>query len=689
MIQRRLRSRVIQAKLKISQPDDKYEQEADRVAEEVMRMPHCEIGGMSKLPTTIQKKCAVCASGKGFCPKCEGDERIERKPLLSAITPSIRRQSEAFALEKDEEPLRVTQEVPNRTRGFTPESEALVSDIDSGGGQPLPESVRAIFEPRFGYDFSRVRVHTNARATDSALAVNALAYTIGWNIVFGAGQYAPETTVGQQLLAHELAHVIQQSGTCPRLQRQERKDRETALPTCPTARTVFDRARNRFIVTISGVPVAEVPIKAAQGKASIDLDIECGMSVFPEAGGISATVTLVHEGRAELKPLDTVELLNFPVRFVEVDLSSGRRSKPVTPSREFERLVDDLEFQVARLQIEERDAISRFDAVGNIVQLINRIITSDYFRTRVPEETRVRILTQLQEVNERWAESRTAVAGYVAAGKRAPKGSAIAGAVSIAVRSPVLRTAAVAAEVEPTFVGEVFLAALAVGIIAVNVFQAVKARKEAARAKETVKLREEELAQAIEQLSRTLREPIPRPIGPPIAPPFELPEPEKRRRRRRCDPVWKGRDETKKTSDYTQFHNAFAREMVNRLGIGAPPDADYSISKGGLESTDYDSFDSETLSLFEFKTLHEYLDLYESNFRWEVLANRLEPQAADQDETRKRCVPGAILVWIWDNERAADGSREELKAFGVDYVAAEPWEPPMPRPRRRSRRQST
>jgi hypothetical protein len=78
-------------------------------------------------------------------------------------------------------------------------------------GQPLDPATRAVMEPRFGHDFSKVRVHTDARAAESAQAVNALAYTVGQDIVFGADQYAPKTTAGQKLLAHELTHVVQQN----------------------------------------------------------------------------------------------------------------------------------------------------------------------------------------------------------------------------------------------------------------------------------------------------------------------------------------------------------------------------------------------------------------------------------------------------------------------------------------------
>lgn len=102
-----------------------------------------------------------------------------------------------------------------------------VRDAPRSPGQPLDADLRAELEPRFGHDFSRVRVHTDARAAQSARAVNALAYAIGRDIVFGAGQYAPSTHQGQQLLAHELAHVVQQATTRPRLQRQPKSEPPT------------------------------------------------------------------------------------------------------------------------------------------------------------------------------------------------------------------------------------------------------------------------------------------------------------------------------------------------------------------------------------------------------------------------------------------------------------------------------
>jgi hypothetical protein len=88
----------------------------------------------------------------------------------------------------------------------------IVHDVLRSPGQPLDRETRAFVEPRFGHDFSGVRVHTDTRAAESARAVDALAYTVGNDVVLGTGKYALDTTQGKQLLAHELTHVVQQSG---------------------------------------------------------------------------------------------------------------------------------------------------------------------------------------------------------------------------------------------------------------------------------------------------------------------------------------------------------------------------------------------------------------------------------------------------------------------------------------------
>ena len=170
----------IQAKLSVGQPGDIYEQEADRVADAVMRMP--EPIGIRHVEEIIQNK-------------QQSDHDIEVAPDVEARINLLR-----------------------------------------GGGQPLPYSVRTLFEPRFGYDFRQVRVHTDARAAETARAVNARAYTLGHDVVFGAGQYETGTAEGQRLIAHELTHVVQQTENIQRAKSKvhndlgtEKKDAESAL----------------------------------------------------------------------------------------------------------------------------------------------------------------------------------------------------------------------------------------------------------------------------------------------------------------------------------------------------------------------------------------------------------------------------------------------------------------------------
>jgi hypothetical protein len=96
----------------------------------------------------------------------------------------------------------------------------IVERLLESGGRPLDQESRAFFEPRFGRDLNDVRIHTGAEAAESARSINALAYTAGSDIVFGQGRYSPHTEDGKRLLAHELAHTIQQSSRAPTIIRR-------------------------------------------------------------------------------------------------------------------------------------------------------------------------------------------------------------------------------------------------------------------------------------------------------------------------------------------------------------------------------------------------------------------------------------------------------------------------------------
>ena len=139
-------------------------------------------------------------------PEEEEEETLQAKPLASQITPLVQRQVKPEEEEEEEE----TQ--PKSLAGPAPEvTPEMGRDIQyiKGSGQPLSASERAFFEPRFGADFGDVHVHSDARAAHVARSVNARAFTLGRDVVFGAGQYASGASEGRRLLAHELTHVVQ------------------------------------------------------------------------------------------------------------------------------------------------------------------------------------------------------------------------------------------------------------------------------------------------------------------------------------------------------------------------------------------------------------------------------------------------------------------------------------------------
>lgn len=110
---------------------------------------------------------------------------------------------------EEEEETAQAKATPGNTLEVTPNIESNINSM-KGGGQPLSESTRSYFEPRFGADFSQVRVHTDSRAAQTAQAINAKAFTTGKDIAFNSSQYSPGTSSGKRLLAHELTHVMQQ-----------------------------------------------------------------------------------------------------------------------------------------------------------------------------------------------------------------------------------------------------------------------------------------------------------------------------------------------------------------------------------------------------------------------------------------------------------------------------------------------
>jgi peptidoglycan/xylan/chitin deacetylase (PgdA/CDA1 family) len=198
---------LLQPKLKIGQPNDKYEREAEQMADRVMEMPEPKqslAGGDSSKENRVQRQ-----SRDTECPGKEEKAPVQSKPPGNQITPLVQRQAEPE--EEEEEEAVQARQTSNHTPHLSPGVQNRIQSI-KGGGQPLPNTARNYFEPRFGHDFSQVRVHTDSQAAETARSIYSKAFTTGKDVVFAAGQYSPGTPKGNRLLAHELTHVVQQGG---------------------------------------------------------------------------------------------------------------------------------------------------------------------------------------------------------------------------------------------------------------------------------------------------------------------------------------------------------------------------------------------------------------------------------------------------------------------------------------------
>lgn len=177
----------LQPKLKISQPNDKFEQESDRVADEVMRMHEPE-----KLADADFFELAADQGIQRKYPAC-AEEELQRQPIKEE------EEEELQAKERSGEAPEVTSQTQSQIESFRTR------------GEPLSRVVRSYFESRFGVDFGAVRIHTEPLAAQAARDLRARAFTNGWNIAFANGEFAPDTLNGRKLLAHELTHTLQQN----------------------------------------------------------------------------------------------------------------------------------------------------------------------------------------------------------------------------------------------------------------------------------------------------------------------------------------------------------------------------------------------------------------------------------------------------------------------------------------------
>jgi Domain of unknown function (DUF4157) len=175
----------VQTILKVSHPGDIYEQEADRIADRIMKIS----GDPEILPTKTTDNTTIDRK----CKSCKQEEEEENQMKFS------RKKSSSSNIKNNKLILEG--------------AESEISNTLNQPGSPLELSTRKFMEPRLGFDFGNVRIHNDETSARSANAIDSLAYTIGNDVVFGSKQYQPNTFQGKKLLAHELTHVIQQRRT--------------------------------------------------------------------------------------------------------------------------------------------------------------------------------------------------------------------------------------------------------------------------------------------------------------------------------------------------------------------------------------------------------------------------------------------------------------------------------------------
>ncbi|HKI43804.1 MAG TPA: DUF4157 domain-containing protein [Balneolales bacterium] len=248
------RKPAVQAKLRLNKPGDQYEQEADAMANKVVRMERSplsrqDVPTASLVGPSIQRKCAHC------------EEEEKKKHIM--------RKEGSYT-------------------GNESESSQFIAELNTtkGVGDHLSNATRASMKSVFGIDFSAVRIHTDATANKLSRNINALAFTVGHDIYFGAGRFAPQTSSGRHLLAHELTHVVQQAQTSPAFV-QRLTCPETAAPgrvAQTEGRNAIDARAERIInrAAEESTPISERATRSIS-------DIIC--AYFPAQAGLVRNIT--------------------------------------------------------------------------------------------------------------------------------------------------------------------------------------------------------------------------------------------------------------------------------------------------------------------------------------------------------------------------------------------------------------
>ncbi|MCM3901775.1 MAG: DUF4157 domain-containing protein [Pyrinomonadaceae bacterium] len=315
---------MVQRKVGNGQPEDHYEQEADRVAARVVRMSIPAIGTENTISERrqifhIQRICAECEEDLHRQAKDgEEEEELKRQSRLEKRwleQGGIGTKIDRLIQRQGNEPTEGNALSEERHREEQLTEPGLFSS--RGGANSLPGDVRSFMEPRFGYEFGDVRIHNDSDAANSAKRIGAAAYTSGNDIYFGAGKYQPSTANGRELIAHELVHVIQQAqrstnsgpnrgGWNPRDEGQadrdshvvKRKPDHTGTQTVASSISPYNQSEVQLTGTITAL-AAPAELAAGRGRtARARATAAAGVTVDWSIQGAANGATITPAGRS-------------------------------------------------------------------------------------------------------------------------------------------------------------------------------------------------------------------------------------------------------------------------------------------------------------------------------------------------------------------------------------------------------
>lgn len=311
---------ALQTKLSVGGVNDSFEREADQVAEQVMRMP----------TPSLRRKCGTCQE--------EEEKSLRRTPVQRLQRKCAKCQEEEEILRRSTAPA-IVQRTETAPASHVAEAPPLVHEVLRGGGAPLDRATRAFMEPRFGHDFGNVRIHTDERAAESARSVDALAYTVGSNIVFGSGRYAPGSSEGRRLLAHELTHTVQQGAVTPDSLQRTMNSSEASTLNVPGALAAHDQ---KPIHAVRQSGAGRLQRQPAPGRKRADVVILMADGLEAEAATLAPGATVLkvstpEEMATKLKavtaPIGTLFIISHSLPSGDLGFESGNTTTYVDPTK--------------------------------------------------------------------------------------------------------------------------------------------------------------------------------------------------------------------------------------------------------------------------------------------------------------------------------------------------------------------